>query len=161
MNSNKNINIRAQLNHINDIVVSLVAPPPPPLENTCTIKTTPFTKEYSVSKNVLGLGINGKVVECTKKYEGQNTSKSTTAKKYALKVLRESEKARREIEIHWQARKCPNIVNIEDVYENTFEKKKCLLIVMECMEGGELFSHIDKVIFSFSQIVLDLHIPTH
>lgn len=40
-------------------------------------KTTKITDEYEISNNVLGLGINGKVVQCTRKND--NT-------KYALKV---------------------------------------------------------------------------
>jgi hypothetical protein len=40
-------------------------------------KITPITDDYTISSNVLGLGINGKVVECTNKRSGQ---------KYALKV---------------------------------------------------------------------------
>lgn len=35
-----------------------------------------------------------------------------------------------------------NIVNIKDVYENAHSGNKCLLVVMECMEGGELFQRI-------------------
>lgn len=41
------------------------------------IKTNLITEDYVVSRNVLGLGINGKVVECTQK---------ATNTKYALKV---------------------------------------------------------------------------
>lgn len=45
--------------------------------NTLSPKTIPITEEYEISKNVLGLGISGKVVEC---YSLKNR------KKYALKV---------------------------------------------------------------------------
>jgi hypothetical protein len=45
----------------------------PPLDP----KKTPITDDYEISNNVLGLGINGKVVACTKKSNGI---------KYALKV---------------------------------------------------------------------------
>lgn len=41
------------------------------------IKKNPITEDFVVSRQVLGLGINGKVVECTNK---------TTGFKYALKV---------------------------------------------------------------------------
>jgi len=37
----------------------------------------PITDDYKISKNVLGVGINGKVVECTKRKTGD---------KFALKV---------------------------------------------------------------------------
>ena len=40
-------------------------------------------------------------------------------------------KARREVELHCRASTCEHIVNILDVYENTFNGYKCLLIVME------------------------------
>jgi hypothetical protein len=42
-------------------------------------KTTPITDDYEISNNVLGLGINGKVVECIRK---------STGTKFALKVSR-------------------------------------------------------------------------
>ena len=76
----------------------------------------------SISNNVLGLGINGKVVECTNKKTGG---------KFALKVLKDNAKARREIDLHWRATNCRHIVNIADVYENTYNSGKCLLVVME------------------------------
>jgi len=40
-------------------------------------RKNPITEDYIVSRSVLGLGINGKVVECFKKDTGD---------KYALKV---------------------------------------------------------------------------
>lgn len=42
-------------------------------------KATPITDDYEISNNVLGLGINGKVVECVRK---------STRNKFALKVSR-------------------------------------------------------------------------
>ena len=41
------------------------------------IKTNPISEDYEISSKVLGLGINGKVVECFNKQTG---------KKHALKV---------------------------------------------------------------------------
>ncbi len=46
--------------------------------HTLNPKTIPITEEYEISKNVLGLGISGKVVEC---FSLKNK------KKYALKVF--------------------------------------------------------------------------
>ncbi|XP_017771520.1 PREDICTED: MAP kinase-activated protein kinase 2 isoform X2 [Nicrophorus vespilloides] len=106
-------------------------------------KTTPISVDYEISNNVLGLGINGKVVECFSK---------KTKEKYALKVLHDCVKARREVDLHWRASGCIHIVNIIDVYENTYSNKKCLLVVMECMEGGELFQRIqDKPDGAFTE----------
>lgn len=96
-------------------------------------KTTPIVEDYEISNHVLGLGINGKVVQCYDK---------KTRQKYALKVLRDCVKARREVELHWKASDCKHIVQVKDVYENTYAGNKCLLVIMECMEGGELFQRI-------------------
>lgn len=46
-------------------------------------------------------------------------------------MLQDCPKARREVELHWRASPCANIVRIIDVYENLYQSKKCLLIVME------------------------------
>ncbi|XP_023601766.1 MAP kinase-activated protein kinase 3 isoform X2 [Myotis lucifugus] len=61
-----------------------------------------------------------------------------------VEVLYDSPKARQEVEQHWQASGGPHIVRILDVYENMHRNKRCLLIIMECMEGGELFSRIQE-----------------
>uniref|UniRef100_A0A670I9P4 non-specific serine/threonine protein kinase n=1 Tax=Podarcis muralis TaxID=64176 RepID=A0A670I9P4_PODMU len=57
-------------------------------------------------------------------------------------MLQDCPKARREVELHWRASQCSHIVKIIDVYENLYQGRKCLLIVMECLDGGELFSRI-------------------
>ncbi|KAM8867135.1 MAP kinase-activated protein kinase 2 [Synchiropus splendidus] len=100
---------------------------------TLQIKKNAITDDYKVTTQVLGLGINGKVLEIFQKKTGD---------KYALKMLQDCAKARREVELHWRASPCANIVRIIDVYENLYQGRKCLLIVMECMDGGELFSRI-------------------
>ncbi|KAJ8408125.1 hypothetical protein AAFF_G00263530 [Aldrovandia affinis] len=97
------------------------------------IQRNAVTDDYKVSSQVLGLGINGKVLECFSKKTGQ---------KCALKILYDSPKARREAELHWRVSGGPYIVRILSLYENMHQGKKCLLIIMECMEGGELFSRI-------------------
>jgi len=98
-------------------------------------KSTSITNDYTISSRTLGVGINGKVVECFCK---------KTHQKYALKALRKSAKAFREVSLHWKVRTHDNIVNVIDVYENTFSGTKCYLMVMECMEGGELFERIQS-----------------
>lgn len=40
-------------------------------------------------------------------------------------------KARREVDLHYRASVCDHIVKIIDVYENTYNERRCLLIVME------------------------------
>ena len=81
----------------------------------------------------MSAGINGKVVEAIDRKTGV---------KFALKVLLDTVKSRREVELHIKVNACPQIVKIIDVYENTYSGQKCLLVVMECMLGGELFSRI-------------------
>lgn len=106
---------------------------PMPAHPKLEIKRNAVTEDYKISSQVLGLGINGKVLECFSKKTGQ---------KCALKILYDSPKARREVELHWRVSAGPYIVRILSLYENMHHGKKCLLIVMECMEGGELFNRI-------------------
>ncbi|XP_057702217.1 MAP kinase-activated protein kinase 3 [Corythoichthys intestinalis] len=106
---------------------------PLPGNTKLDIKRHAVTQDYKISSQVLGLGINGKVLQCFNKKTGQ---------KCALKILYDSPKARREVELHWTVSGGPHIVGILSLYENMYHGKKCLLIIMECMEGGELFSRI-------------------
>ncbi|XP_011794081.1 PREDICTED: MAP kinase-activated protein kinase 2 [Colobus angolensis palliatus] len=115
-------------------------PPPPPqqfpqfhVKSGLQIKKNAIIDDYKVTSQVLGLGINGKVLQIFNK---------RTQEKFALKMLQDCPKARREVELHWRASQCPHIVRIVDVYENLYAGRKCLLIVMECLDGGELFSRI-------------------
>ena len=60
------------LKNINTMLMSLVGTP----RGSMTVKNNPITDVYKISSTVLGLGINGKVVECF----------DTAGEKYALKV---------------------------------------------------------------------------
>ncbi|TRY59871.1 hypothetical protein DNTS_035282 [Danionella cerebrum] len=117
----------------NDSAVGETTSFPLPVFPKLEIKRHAVTEDYKVSSQVLGLGVNGKVVECYNKKTGQ---------KCALKILYECPKAQREVELHWRVSAGPHIVRIISLYENMYRGKKCLLIIMECMEGGELFSRI-------------------
>uniref|UniRef100_A0AC35U5U8 Non-specific serine/threonine protein kinase n=1 Tax=Rhabditophanes sp. KR3021 TaxID=114890 RepID=A0AC35U5U8_9BILA len=100
------------------------------------VKSYSIDTEYSVDWNSeLGIGQNGKVIICTSKQ---------TSKQFALKVLGDCPRARRETEIHYMACSHPHIVKILDVFANKLENQNCLLVIMECMTGGELFSKIQK-----------------
>uniref|UniRef100_A0A183C907 non-specific serine/threonine protein kinase n=1 Tax=Globodera pallida TaxID=36090 RepID=A0A183C907_GLOPA len=90
-------------------------------------KTNPIKTDYKIGGSVLGVGINGKVVECEHR---------TNGKKFALKILRDIPKAKREAELHFLASLHANI--------NTYNGIPCLLLVMECMTGGELFTRIQE-----------------
>lgn len=46
------------------------------------------------------------------------------------------------VDLHYMASGHPNIVEVVDVYENSYNNVQCLLVVMESMRGGELFNRI-------------------
>lgn len=94
---------------------------------TIKFKKNSIKDDYRVGTTILGVGVNGKVVEC---------EKIDTGEVFALKILRDVPKARREVEIHSMACSHPNIVRIFDVYENNYNGAACLFIVMERMTGG-------------------------
>merc|ERR1711976_846984 len=119
------------LSAINNLLLSVIGQP----RNSLETKKNAITDDYTISQTVLGLGINGKVVEVKQKSDGQ---------KYALKILKDCAKSRREEELHWKSSACKHIVNIKDVYENSQKGQKNLLVVMECMGGGELFQRIQE-----------------
>jgi len=93
---------------------------------------------------VLGVGINGKVVEC---------ESLKTGELFALKILREVPKAKREAELHFLACTHPNIVKIFEVYENTYNGIACLFLIIECM-NGELFTRIQVVFLNIHFYIL-------
>ena len=107
-------------------------------------KETPITEDYDVLwQDHLGTGVSGPVRLCVHKATGE---------KRALKVLVDREKSRSEISLHWSCSGSPYIVNILDVYKNaiqvpgeaTQDKRIRLLVVMELMEGRELFEYISR-----------------
>ncbi|XP_046371594.2 MAP kinase-activated protein kinase 5-like [Haliotis rufescens] len=109
-------------------------------EATLSPKTTAISDDYDVNwHDKLGTGINGPVRSCRHKVSGV---------KYALKSILDSSKARREVHIHSLCRSHPNIVGLQDVYANKVrfsgdkESKAQLLLVLELMDGGELFDRI-------------------
>ncbi|PIO64132.1 hypothetical protein TELCIR_14253 [Teladorsagia circumcincta] len=97
--------------------------------------THPVTEDYIVSHEIIGIGESGKVMACYNK---------DTNEKYALKVLRDGPKARREVSLHYLTNAHENVVTIVDIYENTFDGVKCLLMVVEFLEGGDLLSQFEN-----------------
>uniref|UniRef100_A0A7E4W486 non-specific serine/threonine protein kinase n=1 Tax=Panagrellus redivivus TaxID=6233 RepID=A0A7E4W486_PANRE len=105
------------------------------LTTTFTSYTRPITDDYKISHEIIGVGESGKVMACYSKTD--NT-------KYALKVLRDGPKSRREVQLHFLTCKHENIVSIIDIYENTFDNVKCLLVVIEFLEGGDLLTRFEN-----------------
>ncbi|CAF4352407.1 unnamed protein product, partial [Didymodactylos carnosus] len=99
-------------------------------------KRNAITDDYEVRTEKLGAGINGPVYACFDRQTGQ---------KCALKIIKDSAKARREVNLHKKASECPYIVHVIEIYENKHSKQRCLLIVMEYMAGGELFNRIKRI----------------
>ena len=105
-------------------------------------KTHNITQDYEIKwTKSLGSGISGPVRLCVDK---------STGREYALKILLDRPKARKEVTLHWLCSGSDHIVRAVDVYANDVilpgdsVAKKRLLLVMELMEGGELFEYITK-----------------
>ncbi|XP_058962989.1 MAP kinase-activated protein kinase 5 isoform X1 [Pocillopora verrucosa] len=100
-------------------------------------KTTPLEDDYTVDwSKRLGSGISGPVRLCTH---------NKTGKRFALKCLMDSKKARTEAKVHYLCSGHPHVVSVIDVYAVSFKfpgemrPVPRILMVMELMEGGELF----------------------
>ncbi len=87
-------------------------------------KTTAITDDYTLlTKREIGTGISGKVILCQHK---------ATKVKYALKKIKDSWSARREIALQWKAQQnFFHIVQIVDVYENKIRNDAFFFIIME------------------------------
>ncbi|XP_008845740.1 MAP kinase-activated protein kinase 5 isoform X1 [Nannospalax galili] len=106
------------------------------------IKETSILEEYNINwTQKLGAGISGPVRVCVKK---------STQERFALKILLDRPKARNEVRLHMMCATHPNIVQIIEVFANSVQfphessPRARLLIVMEMMEGGELFHRISQ-----------------
>ncbi|KAI6656467.1 MAP kinase-activated protein kinase 5 isoform X2 [Oopsacas minuta] len=113
-------------------------------------KKTSITLDYQVDfRNKLGSGLHGVVFECKNKI---------SKKKYAVKLVYDTENNRQEVELQSKFQSSDNVVRIVDVYENTFRMgksnplAKCLFIVMDLMKSGDLYSLIENYcVFTESQ----------
>ncbi|KAI6657892.1 MK-5 type 3 [Oopsacas minuta] len=106
------------------------------------IKTTKLEDYYRIFwSDKIGSGANGNVYSCLCK---------KTWKNYAVKIIPDRPRARREIEMQMACQSSRYVVPIFDVYSNSCEKlnknkrNKYIFIIMENMRGGELFSLIEN-----------------
>ena len=108
-------------------------------------KQNPIQDDYEIRWNRnLGTGVSGPVRLCINRKTGTE---------YALKILLDrSDRKKAEIEatLHWRCSGAAHVVRIVDIYRNEIKQpgevlaKRRLLLVMELMNGGELFSFISK-----------------
>ena len=68
---------------INHLILSVAGK----LRGQLVVKTTPITDDYGISTNVLGLGISGKIVKCSRKPKSKSNDTNTNNTNYALKIF--------------------------------------------------------------------------
>ena len=115
------------------------------------IKTTNFEDDYRLFWcDKIGSGANGSVYSCVCKRSWKN---------YAVKVIPDKPRARKEVEMQMACQSSKYVVPIIDVYSNYCEKistnsrNKYIFIVMENMRGGELFNLIEN----YSSVLKEEH----
>uniref|UniRef100_A0A8C5T519 Myosin light chain kinase 3 n=1 Tax=Malurus cyaneus samueli TaxID=2593467 RepID=A0A8C5T519_9PASS len=121
---------------ISSIIVLIVHPSPPaPFEHRMvSVKQAEVTTCYSVCRHeVLGGGRFGQVHKCTEISTGLNLA----AKIIKVKGAKEKEEVKNEINIMNQL----NHVNLIQLYD-AFEAKNNITLIMEYLDGGELFDRI-------------------
>ncbi len=111
-------------------------------EKEPTFKTTSIYDDYEIKwQKSLGSGISGPVRLCIHKESNRQ---------YALKILLDRPKAKKEVTLHWLCSGSEYIVRAVDAYLNEHilpgesVAKKRIFLVMELMEGGELFEYITR-----------------
>ena len=105
-------------------------------------KSSEIQKFYDIAwRKPIGEGVSGKVYKCNSKKNGEQ---------YALKIIPDNRSSRKEISLQQRCSDSPNVVKIVDVYRgigihpNAKLGTKYLYVVLEMMEGGELFDIITK-----------------
>ncbi|XP_027540810.1 myosin light chain kinase 3 [Neopelma chrysocephalum] len=118
-----------------EVIIDDSPSPPAPFEHRIvSVKQTEVTTCYSVCRHeVLGGGRFGQVHKCTEISTGLNLA----AKIIKVKGAKEKEEVKNEINIMNQL----NHVNLIQLYD-AFEAKNSVTLIMEYLDGGELFDRI-------------------
>ncbi|XP_064016379.1 myosin light chain kinase 3 isoform X2 [Pogoniulus pusillus] len=118
-----------------EIIIDDSPSPPAPFEHRIvSVKPTEVTTCYSVCRHeVLGGGRFGQVHKCTEISTGLNLA----AKIIKVKGAKEREEVKNEINVMNQL----NHVNLIQLYD-AFEAKNNITLIMEYLDGGELFDRI-------------------
>ncbi|XP_075289652.1 myosin light chain kinase 3 isoform X2 [Opisthocomus hoazin] len=119
--------------------------PPAPFEHRIvSVKQTEVTTCYSVCRHeVLGGGRFGQVHKCTEISTGLNLA----AKIIKVKGAREREEVKNEINVMNQL----NHVNLIQLYD-AFEAKNNITLIMEYLDGGELFDRITDENYNLTEL---------
>uniref|UniRef100_A0A8C2TRI7 Myosin light chain kinase 3 n=1 Tax=Coturnix japonica TaxID=93934 RepID=A0A8C2TRI7_COTJA len=119
--------------------------PPAPFEHRIvSVKLTEVTACYSVCRHeVLGGGRFGQVHKCTEVSTGLNLA----AKIIKVKGAKEKEEVKNEINIMNQL----NHVNLIQLYD-AFEAKNNVTLIMEYLDGGELFDRITDENYNLTEL---------
>uniref|UniRef100_A0A8D0BMC4 Myosin light chain kinase 3 n=1 Tax=Salvator merianae TaxID=96440 RepID=A0A8D0BMC4_SALMN len=130
---------------VEEFVIDDSPPPPAPFEHRIvSIKQTELTACYSVCHHeVLGGGRFGEVHKCTEKLTGL----CLAAKIIKVKAAKEREEVKNEINIMNQL----NHVNLIQLYD-AFESKNNLTLIMEYVDGGELFDRITDESYNLTEL---------
>ncbi|XP_029882767.1 myosin light chain kinase 3 isoform X4 [Aquila chrysaetos chrysaetos] len=119
--------------------------PPAPFEHRIvSVKQTEVTMCYSVCRHeVLGGGRFGQVHKCTE----ISTGLSLAAKIIKVKGAKEREEVKNEINVMNQL----NHVNLIQLYD-AFEAKNNITLIMEYLDGGELFDRITDENYNLTEL---------
>ncbi|NWU64029.1 MYLK3 kinase, partial [Pterocles burchelli] len=119
--------------------------PPAPFEHRIvSVKQTELTMCYSVCHHeVLGGGRFGQVHKCTELSTGLNLA----AKIIKVKGAKEKEEVKNEINVMNQL----NHVNLIQLYD-AFEAKNNITLIMEYLDGGELFDRITDENYNLTEL---------
>ncbi|XP_035378150.1 myosin light chain kinase 2, skeletal/cardiac muscle [Electrophorus electricus] len=115
-------------------IIDDVPPQPAPFPHRCvSLRSNPPGDAFSIHTDVLGGGRFGKVHKCT----DNNTGLRLAAKIISVRSTKEREMAVNEI----QAMNQLSHFNILQLYDS-FETKNQVVLILEYVEGGELFERI-------------------
>ncbi|NXI94231.1 MYLK3 kinase, partial [Psophia crepitans] len=128
-----------------EMVIDDSPSPPAPFEHRIvSVKQTEVTTCYSVCRHeVLGGGRFGQVHKCTEISTGLNLA----AKIIKVKGAKEREEVKNEINVMNQL----NHVNLIQLYD-AFEAKNNITLIMEYLDGGELFDRITDENYNLTEL---------
>ncbi|XP_042677310.1 myosin light chain kinase 3 isoform X3 [Centrocercus urophasianus] len=145
MENTKSLEASKELSTQDGMIVDDSPSPPAPFEHRMvSVKLTDVTTCYSVCHHeVLGGGRFGQVHKCTEVSTGLNLA----AKVIKVKGAKEKEDVKNEINIMNQL----NHVNLIQLYD-AFEAKNNITLIMEYLDGGELFDRITDENYSLTEL---------